>query len=232
MTEPSPIALLVEDEPQIRRFLRTSLEAEGWRIVESASMQRGLIDAGARKPDLVILDLGLPDGDGVDFIRKMREWSSVPIIVLSARTGEADKIKALDWGADDYLTKPFGVGELLARIRAAQRRRRQPHADEHGLVQFGDVEINLSARSVSKAGQVVHLTPIEFRLLTVLIGNAGRVVTSPQLLREVWGPTHAESSHYLRVYMGHLRQKLEDDPAQPKYLLTETAVGYRLVLPC
>lgn len=232
MTEPSPIVLLVEDEPQIRRFLRTSLEAEGWRIVESASMQRGLIDAGTRKPDLVILDLGLPDGDGIDFIRKMREWSSMPIIVLSARSDEADKIKALDWGADDYLTKPFGVGELLARVRATQRRLRQPHANEHGLVQFGDVEVNLSARSVSKARQVVHLTPIEFRLLTVLISNAGRVVTSPQLLREVWGPTHAESSHYLRVYMGHLRQKLEDDPAQPRYLLTETAVGYRLVLPC
>jgi two-component system KDP operon response regulator KdpE len=187
MTEPTPIALLVEDEPQIRRFLRTSLEAEGWRIVESPSMQRGLIDAGTRKPDLVILDLGLPDGDGVDFIRKMREWSSVPIIVLSARTGEADKIKALDCGADDYLTKPFGVGELLARVRAALRRQRQPHANEHGLVQFGDVEINLSLRAVSKGGQVVHLTPIEYRVLSVLIANAGRVVTSPQLLREVWG---------------------------------------------
>lgn len=231
MTEPTPIALLVEDEPQIRRFVRTALETEGWRTFESASMQRGLIDAGTRKPDLVILDLGLPDGDGIDFIRAIRKWSSIPIIVLSARVDEADKINALDAGADDYLTKPFGVGELLARVRAALRRQRQPHVDAQGLIQFGDITVDISARLVSKANQLVHLTPTEYRLLTVLIAHAGRVATNPQLLREVWGPSHAESGHYLRVYMGHLRQKLEDDPAQPKYLLTETGVGYRLLLP-
>jgi two-component system KDP operon response regulator KdpE len=231
MTESSPIALLVEDEPQIRRFVRAALEEKGWHILESETMQRGLIDAGTRKPDLIILDLGLPDGDGVDFIVDIREWSSVPIIVLSARTNEAEKIRALDAGADDYLTKPFGVGELLARVRSAVRRQRQPGVDPHGVILFGDVKVDLKSRLVTKANQVVHLTPTEYRLLKVLANNAGRVVTNPQLLRDVWGPTHAESSHYLRVYMGHLRQKLEDDPAQPRYLLTETGVGYRLLLP-
>jgi len=190
-----------------------------------------LIDAGTRKPSLVILDLGLPDGDGVDFIIDVRKWSSVPIIVLSARTKEADKIRALDAGADDYLTKPFGVGELLARVRSALRRLRQPGVDSQEIIQFGDVRLDLKARLVTKAGQLVHLTPTEYRLLTALAMNAGRVVTNPQLLRGVWGPTHAESSHYLRIYMGHLRQKLEDDPAQPRFLLTETGIGYRLLLP-
>lgn len=231
MTESIPIALLVEDEPQIRRFVRTALEEEGWQVFESETMKRGLIDAGTRKPDLIILDLGLPDGDGVDFIVDVRNWSTVPIIVLSARTNEADKIRALDAGADDYLTKPFGVGELLARVRSAVRRLRQPGINLHGVIQFGDVKVDIKARLVTKANQVVHLTPTEYRLLTILATNAGRVVTNPQLLREVWGPSHSESSHYLRVYMGHLRQKLEDDPAQPRYLLTETAVGYRLLLP-
>ena len=231
MTDSTPIALLVEDEPQIRRFVRNALEQEGWQIVESETMQRGLIDAGTRKPDLIILDLGLPDGDGVDFIADIRAWSSVPIVVLSARSNETDKIKALDAGADDYLTKPFGVGELLARVRSAIRRQRQPGVNTHGVIQFGDVKVDIKARLVTKANQVVHLTPTEYRLLTVLAASAGRVVTNPQLLREVWGPSHSESSHYLRVYMGHLRQKLEDNPAQPRYLLTETAVGYRLLLP-
>ena len=231
MTQPPPLALLIEDEPQIRRFVRAALEEEGWHIFESETMQRGLIDAGTRQPSLIILDLGLPDGDGVDFIRDVRQWSTVPIIVLSARTNETDKIDALDAGADDYLTKPFGVGELLARVRATVRRQRQPAADADGIVRFGDVEVDLQARLVTKAGQGVHLTPTEYRLLGVLVNNAGRVVTSPQLLREVWGPSHSESSHYLRIYMGHLRQKLEDNPTQPRYLLTETAVGYRLHLP-
>jgi len=231
MTESVPIALLVEDEPQIRRFVRTALEGEGWQIFESETMQRGLIDAGTRKPNLIILDLGLPDGDGVDFIADVRKWSTVPIIVLSARTNEEDKIRALDMGADDYLTKPFGVGELLARVRAAKRRQYQSGANVDGIVQFGEVRVDLKARMVTKSNQAVHLTPTEYRLLTVLVTNAGRVVTTPQLLRQVWGPSHAESSHYLRIYMGHLRQKLEDDPAQPKYLLTETGVGYRLLLP-
>jgi two-component system KDP operon response regulator KdpE len=211
--------------------VRAALEEEGWQIFESETMQRGLIDVGTRKPDLVILDLGLPDGDGVDFIVDVRAWSAMPIIVLSARIDEADKIKALDAGADDYLTKPFGVGELLARVRSAVRRHRQPSVNAQGTVLFGDVKVDLKARLVTKANQMVHLTPIEHRLLTVLAANAGRVVSTPQLLREVWGPSHTTSSHYLRVYMGNLRKKLEDDPAQPRYLLTETAVGYRLFLP-
>lgn len=231
MSETALIALLIEDEPQIRRFGRNALEEEGWLVFEADTLKRGLIDVGTRKPDLVILDLGLPDGDGVDFIVDVRKWSALPIIVLSARTMEADKIRALDAGADDYLTKPFGVGELLARVRSAVRRLRQPPASKHGIVEFGDVKIDLTARLVSKAGQIVHLTPIEYRLLTVLAANAGRVVTNPQLLREVWGPSHSESSHYLRVFMRNLRQKLEDDPAQPRYFLTETAVGYRLLIP-
>ncbi|NMM25804.1 MAG: two-component system response regulator KdpE [Glaciimonas sp.] len=231
MTEPIPIALLVEDEPHIRRFVRSAMEAEGWQIFEADTLQRGLIDAGTRKPDLIILDLGLPDGDGVEFILDVRKWSPTPIIVLSARVNEQDKIKALDAGADDYLSKPFGVGELLARVRATLRRQRQPAADADGAIRFGDVKVDLTARLVTKAGQQVHLTPIEYRLLTVLVKHIGRVVTNPQLLQEVWGPSHLDSSHYLRIYMGHLRHKLEDDPAQPKYLLTETAVGYRLLMP-
>jgi two-component system, OmpR family, KDP operon response regulator KdpE len=231
MTDSIPIALLVEDEPQIRRFVRSALENEGWQIFEAETMQRGLIDAGTRKPDLIILDLGLPDGDGVEFIAEVRKWSAVSIIVLSARVHEQDKVVALDAGADDYLTKPFGVAELLARVRAAKRRQYQSSVNVHGFIQFGDVKVDLKARLVTKANQVVHLTPTEYRLLTALVTSAGRVVTTPQLLRQVWGPSHTESGHYLRIYMGHLRQKLEDDPAQPKYLLTETGVGYRLLLP-
>jgi two-component system KDP operon response regulator KdpE len=227
----APTALLVEDEPQIRRFVRSALEQEGWQIFESATMQRGLIDAGTRQPDLIVLDLGLPDGDGIDFIKDVRRWSGVPIIVLSARVSEQDKIKALDAGADDYLSKPFGVGELQARVRATLRRQRQPAISLDGILEFGDVKLDMKARMVTKAGRMVHLTPTEFRLLMVLVANVGRVVSNPQLLREVWGPSHSESGHYLRIYMGHLRQKLEDDPAQPRYLLTETAVGYRLLIP-
>lgn len=228
--DPMPVALLVEDEPQIRRFVRAALEEEGWQVYECPTMQRGLIDAGTRKPDLIVLDLGLPDGDGNAFIADLRKWSDVPVVVLSARVDEADKIAALDAGADDYLTKPFGVGELLARVRATLRRRRQPQADQSGVVRFGAVEVDVRNRRVMKNNEHVHLTPTEFRLLSVLVANAGRVMTAPQLLRAVWGPSQSENGHYLRIYMGHLRHKLEDEPAQPKYLLTETAVGYRLQL--
>ena len=229
MSEPLPVVILVEDERQIRRFVRTALETEGWSVHEAESLRQGLIDAGTRKPDLVILDLGLPDGDGMEFLRDLRGWSNVPVIVLSARVGEQDKIEALDAGADDYLTKPFGVGELLARVRAASRRRREAGAGLGSIFEFGDVKIDLSMRTVHKGATPVHLTPIEYRLLTLLIANCGKVLTHRQILREVWGPSHTEDGHYVRVYMGHLRQKLEDDPAQPRHILTETAVGYRLV---
>jgi len=226
----APCALLVEDEPHIRRFVRAALEQEGWQVHESVSMGRGLIDAGTRRPDLVVLDLGLPDGDGIDFIQDVRKWSTVPIIVLSARVAEHEKIRALDAGADDYLTKPFGTGELLARVRATLRRQRQVGANSDGTIHFGDVTIDPQARAVTRNGEHVHLTPTEYRLLSVLAANAGRVMTNPQLLRAVWGPGHIESGHYLRIYMGHLRHKLEADPAQPRHLLTETGVGYRLWL--
>ena len=227
MSSPSPVALLVEDEPQIRRFVRTSLEAEGWHVFEADTLKQGLIDAGTRKPDIVILDLGLPDGNGIDFIRAFRGWSSVPVIVLSARIDETDKIAALDAGADDYLTKPFGVGELLARVRATRRRQTPAATDGDGVFHFDDVEVDQVNRVVRKSGVVLHFTPIEYRLLTLLIGNAGKVLTHRHLLREVWGPSYVESNHYVRIYVGHLRQKLEADPAQPRHILTETGVGYR-----
>jgi two-component system KDP operon response regulator KdpE len=225
---PPPVALIVEDEPQIRRFVRMALEGEGWQVHVAETVQRGVIEAGTRSPDLIVLDLGLPDGDGLALIRAVRAWSPVPIIVLSARVDEAGKITALDAGADDYLTKPFGVGELLARVRAALRRQHQGIAEAPASVRVGAIEVDLHRRLVARDGQPVHLTPTEYKLLTVLLANLGRVVTAPQLLREVWGPSHADNSHYVRIYMGHLRQKLEADPAQPRHLLTETAVGYRL----
>ncbi|MGO4477449.1 two-component system response regulator KdpE [Massilia sp. 2TAF26] len=225
------VALLVEDEPHIRRFVRGALEQEGWQVHEAATLQRGLVEAGTRKPDLVILDLGLPDGDGVDFIGDLRAWSAVPVIVLSARVDEEEKIRALDRGADDYLTKPFGVGELLARVRASRRRQRGLATGGDGKVSFGDVEVDVQNRSVTKAGKAVRLTPTEHRLLAVLVANPGKVMTTPQLLRAVWGPNQADNAHYLRIYMGHLRHKLEDNPAQPRYMVTETGVGYRFQLP-
>ena len=230
MSEPSPVAVLIEDERQIRRFVRAALESEGWSVHESDTLKQGLVEAGTRKPDVVIVDLGLPDGDGVDLIRDLRTWSGVPVIVLSARNDESDKVEALDAGADDYLTKPFGVAELLARVRATVRRRAQPAGSEKPAITFGDIDIDLVARTVKKRGELVHLTPIEYRLLALLIANTGRVLTHRQILRDVWGPSHVDSPHYVRVYMGHLREKLEDDPAQPKHLITETAVGYRLVV--
>jgi two-component system KDP operon response regulator KdpE len=230
MGDPSPVAVLIEDERQIRRFVRAALESENWTVHEADTMKQGLVEAGTRKPDLVIVDLGLPDGDGVDLIRDLRTWSGVPVIVLSARADELDKVEALDAGADDYLTKPFGVAELLARVRATVRRRAQPAGSSKPAIAFGDIEVDLVARTVKRCGELVHLTPIEYRLLALLIANAGRVLTHRQILRDVWGPSHVESPHYVRVYMGHLREKLEDDPAQPKHLITETAVGYRLVV--
>jgi two-component system, OmpR family, KDP operon response regulator KdpE len=229
MSTPTPIALVLEDEREIRHFVRTSLESEGWQVFEAATVKQGLVEAATRRPDLVIADLGLPDGDGVDFIREVRTWSGVPIIVLSARTHEGDKVAALDAGADDFITKPFGVAELLARTRANLRRVRAGRTSTDSVFRFGEVEVDLAARVVQRRGVEVHLTPIEYRLLGVLIANAGRVLTHPYLLREVWGPTHSESTHYLRVYMGNLRQKLEDDSAQPKHIMTETGVGYRLL---
>lgn len=230
--EPQAVALIVEDEPSIRRFVRLGLEGEGWQVHEAETVRQGLIDAGTRRPDLIILDLGLPDDDGLNYLKDLRAWSGVPVIVLSARSGEADKIAALDAGADDYLSKPFGVGELLARVRVAQRRSQSAaRAGEPAQTcfRFGDVEVDLAARRVLRAGSPVHLTPIEYRLLTHLIANAGKVLTHRQLLKAVWGPAHVEQNHYLRVYMGQLRQKLEAEPAQPRHLLTETAVGYRLM---
>lgn len=218
--------LIIEDEPQIRRFVRNALEADGCRVFEAEEGRRGLIDAGTRKPDLLILDLGLPDMDGVALIRDLRNWSGMPILILSARSDEQDKVIALDSGADDYLTKPFGVAELLARVRALLRRRAGGTDSSPRLV-FGEVEVDFPLRTVSRRGEAVKLTPIEFRLLSVLAGNPGKVLTHRHLMREVWGPSYAESSHYLRIYISHLRQKLEADPARPAHFLTETGVGYR-----
>lgn len=219
--------LIVEDEKEIRRFVRLALEGEALKVVDADTLQRGLIEAATRKPDLVILDLGLPDGDGYDFISDLRQWSAVPVIVLSARVDEQDKISALDAGADDYLTKPFGIGELLARVRVALRR--HPGQQPEPVIRFSDVSVDLAARRVMRADQEIHLTPTEFRLLSMLLKNGGKVLTQRQLLSQVWGPNAVEHSHYLRIYMAHLRQKLEADPTQPRHLLTETGIGYRFM---
>lgn len=220
--------LIVEDEHAIRRFLRTALEADGLRVYEAETLQRGLLEAATRKPDLIILDLGLPDGDGIDFIRDLRQWSAIPVIVLSARSEESDKIAALDAGADDYLSKPFGIGELQARLRVALRHHASGASPEP-VVHFSNVKVDIAARLVHRGDEEIHLTPIEFRLLAVLLNNAGKVLTQRQLLNQVWGPNAVEHSHYLRIYMGHLRQKLELDPARPRHFLTETGIGYRFM---
>ena len=228
MTERSLLILLVEDEPQLRRFLRPMLATHGYRIVEAETAREGLALARSHNPDIVLLDLGLPDGDGVEVTRQLRAWSQVPIVVISARGKEQDKVEALDAGADDYLIKPFGSAELLARLRVALR-----HAARGVLVtaqsvhSFGDVRVDLARRTVHRADLEVHLTPHEYKLLLTLIQHAGKVVTHRQLLREVWGPS-VQQTHYLRVYMGQLRQKLEEDPARPRWLATEAGVGYRL----
>jgi two-component system, OmpR family, KDP operon response regulator KdpE len=229
VTTPKPKVLLIEDEKTIRRFVRVAVEEEGCAVAEAATLAGGLIEAGLHKPDLVILDLGLPDGNGIDLIRDLRGWSEVPVLILSARTQENDKIDALDAGADDYLTKPFGVGELRARVRALLRRRLRSGEGVTPVVEFGQVTVDLSRRLVLRAGATVHLTPLEYRLLATLLGHPGKVLTQRNLLREIWGPSYVESSHYLRVYVGHLRQKLEDDPTQPSHFLTETGVGYRFM---
>ena len=223
---PTNTVILIEDDPQIRLFVKESLEREGWKVFDTETGQRGLIEAGSRKPDLLLVDLGLPDMDGVDVIRDFRNWSTVPILILSARSDEHEKIIALDAGADDYLTKPFGIGELLARVRAVTRRRLSG-ADSSPKFNFGDVEVDFSKHTVSRSGNVVHLTQIEYRLLGVLLSNTGKIMSHRRLMQEVWGPNHTESAHYLRIYMSHLRQKLEADPTQPVYLLTETGIGYR-----
>ncbi|CCJ97364.1 DNA-binding response regulator KdpE [Cronobacter malonaticus 507] len=221
--------LIVEDEKEIRRFLRTALESEGLRVYDAETLQRGLIEAATRKPDLVILDLGLPLPLGIDFIRDYRQWSQTPVIVLSARSDEQDKIAALDAGADDFLAKPFGIGELQARLRVALRRHGAASQSDP-VVRFSDITVDLAARRITRGTEEIHLTPIEFRLLGVLLNNPGKVLTQRQLLSQVWGPNAVEHSHYLRIYMGHLRQKLESDPARPRHLLTETGIGYRFML--
>jgi two-component system, OmpR family, KDP operon response regulator KdpE len=223
------LILIVEDEPQIRHFLRTTLTAEGYRVIEAENGQRGVIEAATHKPDLVVVDLGLPDLDGVEVVKRIRAWSALPILILSARSAEADKVAALDAGADDYVTKPFGVGELAARIRVALRHAAHGAQENAGVtLRFGNIEVDLERRLVRADGRDVHLTPIEFRLLGCLARHAGMVLTHRHLLREVWGPSYVDQSHYLRIYMKQLRHKLEPDPARPRFLLTETGVGYRL----
>lgn len=228
MTDTRGTILVIEDDAEIRRFLRSSLGAEGYKMIESSTARRGVIDAASHKPDLAIVDLGLPDFDGVDVIRRIREWSPMPILVLSARVLEHAKIEALDAGADDYITKPFGVGELLARVRVALRHRARSKSGSV-VLRLGEALIDLEARTASKEGQDVHLTPTELRLVNCLAKHLGMVVTHRLLLSEVWGPTHATDTHYLRIYMKQLRDKLEGDPLRPRHFITETGIGYRLV---
>jgi two-component system, OmpR family, KDP operon response regulator KdpE len=224
----SATIVVIEDEAQIRRFLRTTLASEGYQVVEAQTGKQGLTEAGTCKPDLIILDLGLPDMDGVEVIKGVRSWSSIPIIILSARSQESDKVSALDAGADDYLVKPFGAGELLARIRVALRHViSAAEGEEAGVFTVDELKVDMVHRKVTVGGDEVHLTPIEYRLLTVLVKHAGKVLTHQLLLKEVWGPNYTERAHYLRIYMGNLRHKLERDPARPRFLLTEVGVGYR-----
>lgn len=225
----APVIIVIEDDPPIRRFLRTGLSTQGFTVFEADTGKQGIIEAQVRKPDLVILDLGLPDMEGVEVIKTIRAWSAIPIIILSARSSEQHKIDALDAGADDYLTKPFGFGELLARIRVALRHAIRPM--EHiqaDIFATANLKVDLHNRVVTLDDEEVHLTPIQYRLLVVLVKQAGRVLTHQQILKEVWGPSYQENAHYLRIYMSQLRQKLELDPTQPKFLLTESGVGYRL----
>jgi two-component system KDP operon response regulator KdpE len=222
-----PMALVVDDEVQIRRLLRVCLEADGYRVHEAATGQEAITEAAQRKPEVVVLDLGLPDMDGVEVLKRLREWTRVPILVLSVRDREEDKIAALDHGADDYVTKPFGTGELLARLRVARR-----HADPApaaSVFRSGALEVDLTARVVKFEGKEVKLTATEYSLLRLFVQHAGKVLTHRHILREVWGPNYAEQTHYLRVYMAHLREKLEKEPSKPRLLITEPGVGYRLI---
>ena len=225
---PDPVVVLIEDEPQIRRFLRATLTGQGYRLFEAATAADGLVEVASRQPDVVIIDLGLPDLDGLEVIRRLREWSKVPVIVLSARGQERDKVGALDAGADDYVSKPFSAGELLARLRVALRHAAGAAHEDSAAFKVGELQVDLLRRHVTVAGADVRLTPIEYKLLATLVRHAGRVVTHQQMLREVWGPTHDDQPHYVRVYMAHLRHKIEAQPARPRYLLTEPGVGYRL----
>ena len=227
MTEPLPVILVIEDEAQMRRFLRASLSSNGYQVVEAETGKDGIAQAASRTPDLILLDLGLPDQDGLVVTQRLREWTQTPLIVISARGREEDKIQALDAGADDYLTKPFGVGELLARIRVALRNAARGELGSSEL-SVGELKVDLARRQVLLRGQEVHLTPIEYKLLATLIKHAGRVITHRQLLKEVWGPGASEQTQYLRVYMGQLRHKLEQNPGRPQLLMTEPGVGYRL----
>jgi two-component system, OmpR family, KDP operon response regulator KdpE len=228
MTAAGPLVLVVEDEPQMRRFLRASLASHGFELAETSLAAEAMAMATSHNPEVVLLDLGLPDEDGIALTRRLREWSHVPIIVISARGREQDKVEALDAGADDYLTKPFGVGELLARIRVALRHAGRAAGATEPVLQIGALRIDLPRREVTMADRELRLTPLEYRLLTLLARNAGKVLTHQQMLREVWGPGHANETHYLRVYMAQLRRKIEQDPARPRLLLTEPGVGYRL----
>lgn len=228
MERPAPVILLIEDEPQMRRYLRAALESHDYRLVEATTAREGLAQATGRNPDVILLDLGLPDGDGIDLARRIREWASTPIIVISARGKEQDKVAALDAGADDYLTKPFGTDELLARLRVALRHVARAAAPDEPVFSIGELRVDLPARQVFVADAEVHLTPTEYKLLTTLVRFAGKVVTHRLLLKEVWGPNAVEHTHYLRVYMTQLRHKLERDPTRPRYLQTEAGVGYRL----
>jgi len=226
---PTARLLAIEDDHQIQRFLATALEAHGYELLAAATAAEGLRLAALRQPEIVLVDLGLPDRSGLEVIASLREWFKGPVLVLSARSHEADKVAALDLGADDYITKPFGIGELLARLRVAQRHQRErAGAPELAVVEIGDLSIDRAARRVRRGGEDIHLTPIEYRLLAALAQHPGKVVTHRQLLREVWGAAHVESPQYLRIYMRALRQKIEADPARPRILLTEIGVGYRL----
>jgi two-component system KDP operon response regulator KdpE len=220
--------LVIEDEPQMRRFLRASLQSHGFRPLEAATATEGTALATSHNPDVILLDLGLPDGSGIQLARRLREWSHTPILVISARGREEDKVEALDAGADDYLTKPFGVNELFARIRVALRHAGSGDEPPAPVLELGPLRIDMPRREVQVNGREIHLTPIEYRLLVLLARNAGRVLTHRHILKEVWGPGHAEQTHYLRVYMASLRQKIEPEPARPRLLVTEPGVGYRL----